>query len=772
MASKPQDTYSTVFDFVFSTRKKVKKGADKKEIGMKMPAVSGLGEAFAEIAMHPALYPVEQLGDAIGGAFNEAVFIDVKDIAGKGDFEDEYESDHVGGLSAIDNLRFRVRGNEMSSFLNNPRGYIDKVVDKYKKGRKWAMFGNVTRSLTAAQMGLWSHQALKGVITDKEERAMFAGMVTEAMNGGRRFFRSDLFDDDRALQKTRSFITEDVIDTDKGITRDKVDKAVERAELLEDKSQRLEATRDYLINSGVNSSGARRISERFWGKEGDSESLGLYGEKVRETTKEELLKQLEQRRSETTDPEAMRKIGKLMQAVKEMDGSWGMGGGGFVLGQFIGKAGFTMKWFQENIAQGGAFQAAVNGDMFSAGLGHKVFRTVREKKFDIVDSDGNTLEEKAISMFVPTDLLQGKVFGALQYFHPANIAKGALIDGRHYLKLAQMMSKGSGINTKNFFYKLHQIMPANVLGRMKGKITAKALEKARLALANYIKNKGGQIAARLGVQSLAKLPLNTLIKKAVSTLLTQVLGLAVPVAGNIAAIVVDVAIFLGSFFMDKLIKPIMEAIALLFLGIIALVFLGVGSVMGLFQTTSRLNRHLNPPYADSGMPVPPDIDWNNEPIPDNYSGRCPAPGVRLRCTQGSSGAVSSYHQNTRAVDFGLVAGTPILAPNDGVIQRAQSSSNCSDGTNYGGTIVFKEDTNADGSGGYVWYFLHVRPAVSSGQRLEIGDLIGRIDGPSTADYSDQCWTGPHLHTHVTDSGGAYLDSEVVLKEVGCRFNCN
>jgi hypothetical protein len=783
-SKKTQDPYDTVFNFVFASQKKAKKGDKKKGEGLKMPEVSGLGGAFAEIAMSPVLYPIENIAGSMGDEMNNLAAIDWH-VYGTSGYGDQYGSQRagVGGVGDVDDVRVRVRPNEIGNFVTDPRGYINKAVDKYKASKKWARFGAITRAMSAAQFGIWAKKALKG--TNSEH---LAGMVAQTMNGGNGILSDSLLNDSKLLQSSHNLIAEEV--TQKyGVNKKLVDKAVHEGMGFDKKADRLQATKDVLASNGVHGSHANKIASRYWGKNSDPDDLGLYGEDMRSVAKNELIDRLRTEKSRlaaSTDPAKRRqaqKIDQLITGIDSLGGSWGMKGGSVVLGQLVGKLGFSIKWFNENIKSGMAFATMVNGAMFSEGLGDHVFGLLQGYEVDVLDDAGNIIGQERFLGARGSNPISS-VVGGLQYAHPANFLKGIAWDGRIYKLLAKKMG-GGAIDYSNagskMFHQLYKIMPATqlrqLLGRGLKKLHQKTIQKVKKVIAKKIAQAFGK-TLRMTAQQLAGLPLKAFISKIISTVLTQLLGSIVPGIGNIAALLADVIVWIGSLFMDKLIKPILQFIALIFMGVLAMIVItigGFGAFLGGIRSSHHVQRHLNPPYTGrggSGDDAGP-VDWADDSDPGDTTCGCPVRGS-TPCTQGShgllpdkSGRVSTYHQVRRAVDFGLPGGTPIGMSCPGEVTFANSHNYCGGtGPDYGGKIVFVDEN------GYEWTFLHIQPEVSAGTSFDdSGGVLGTVSGHADASESD-CWTGPHIHIHVADPSGANVDSEVFLQEIGCSFNCH
>lgn len=100
------------------------------------------------------------------------------------------------------------------------------------------------------------------------------------------------------------------------------------------------------------------------------------------------------------------------------------------------------------------------------------------------------------------------------------------------------------------------------------------------------------------------------------------------------------------------------------------------------------------------------------------------------------GVVDSWHSKAHGgTDFAAPAGTPIYAVEDGVVIIARGSSS------YGNYVVINHGTAADGNT-YATLYAHMTSyAVSSGQWVARGDVIGYVGSTGNS-------TGNHLHLEL------------------------
>ena len=127
---------------------------------------------------------------------------------------------------------------------------------------------------------------------------------------------------------------------------------------------------------------------------------------------------------------------------------------------------------------------------------------------------------------------------------------------------------------------------------------------------------------------------------------------------------------------------------------------------------------------------------------------CPLPGKSLICTQGSginaaTGATIPLfsHSGYQAIDIGIGAGTPVLAPVDGTFLKIFDNPGCGPTIQYLG----KDNRRYD--------FHHAMNATfAPGAAVKVGTKIGEVWNGVGSVYS--CWTGAHLHTEIFGDGSA------------------
>ncbi|MBN2100854.1 M23 family metallopeptidase [Candidatus Dojkabacteria bacterium] len=777
---RQQNPYDTVFDFFFASKPQKKGGKKPTGPGVNIPNLSGAAGAFAEMAGNLTLYPVNMIMGNINQQFqNLGGIIDWRYELGSLGQEDMYglvsgekgEEGAYGEVGATKTRTVRVRLGDLSSFIANPNKYIDAAFKKYRTEQNWARFGAITRSMSAAQLGLYAKWSGLDSAT--------AGQVSSIVSGGANIISDSVIKDPKVKRAAYNA----AVDYSRG--RFDIDEAhlraaanASEADIGWKKDKKLQVFTDELVSHGYSSRTASVMAQKFWGSRLDSDDLGFMGKTVQQSAKRVLLDKLRRAAAEARlagDNRTYQRIRNVSRAIASLNNSWGFGRKGVPanLGQIVGRLGFLGRYFKDNFAGGEIIMHALTGDLFGGPVSD-LYGISYSKQLGF--TDGSADPTKASSVWFGRDTGQGKLLHGLYYWHPANVVKGFLWDGRHWKRWS--IDKITGKIRKDLLaWQIYQRMPGVVMQGFIEKFRTRITDRAKALIVKGIQ-KGYEAIFKGSLEVIVKTSVREALVGFVTQAISQIIGSTVPGIGNIAAILVDLALMVVNFLGEKLLKLLFKIVAIVVLGLLALLLLGVAGVAEFFGGshggTDFIHRTYNYPISGSVSDyeqigeVDPDL-WSDVVIPDDYSGSCPLPGSMLRCTQGHDGDDSIYHQQTLAVDFGVVAGTPVVAPHDGVILLANSVNICGDGsgTSYGGWIVLRE-INADGSPGFTWNFIHVHPAVSVGQYVNAGDLLGTIDGPATATWNE-CWTNPHLHTHVEDQSGKFVDAEALLRAIGCNF---
>ena len=134
------------------------------------------------------------------------------------------------------------------------------------------------------------------------------------------------------------------------------------------------------------------------------------------------------------------------------------------------------------------------------------------------------------------------------------------------------------------------------------------------------------------------------------------------------------------------------------------------------------------------------------PAPHHDPMQLPLENYRLT---GRFGDVSGlWRKEHTGLDFAAPSGTPIHAIAAGTITAASYDDS------YGNKTVLSLDDGTD-----LWFCHQTRFAVSVGERVEAGELIGFVGRTGNA-------TGYHVHIEIHPGGGDPVDPHVWLTEQG------
>ncbi|MFE9404338.1 M23 family metallopeptidase [Streptomyces sp. NPDC006530] len=125
----------------------------------------------------------------------------------------------------------------------------------------------------------------------------------------------------------------------------------------------------------------------------------------------------------------------------------------------------------------------------------------------------------------------------------------------------------------------------------------------------------------------------------------------------------------------------------------------------------------------------------------------PVGSYTLTSTFGEAGSMWSSGHHT-GLDFAAPTGTPLKAVHSGTIVSAGWAGA------YGYRTVVKLDDGSE-----LWYCHQSSIAVSAGQRVATGDVIGRVGATGNV-------TGPHLHLEVHTPSGTGIDPMAWLQSKG------
>lgn len=309
--------------------------------------------------------------------------------------------------------------------------------------------------------------------------------------------------------------------------------------------------------------------------------------------------------------------------------------------------------------------------------------------------------------------------------------------------------------------------PANFASGVSGLVDKFKHTKWGAALDKSLKSFGKRV---LG-EKLGNMVAGLGIKQAISVLIQELAVSLGAAFGPLGSAVAFAVVYVGEALVMKIAKPLMKlfmffiwATVLILFAIIGLIFIPV--LKGAYPTPQG---HLPPmdmmectesnAFASIYKYTKPVNGGNFPPAPPNST--CPIIADTMRCTQGDGVGSSAYHQSRHSVDIGTrdLPTAVWYAPTDGTIVSYSATNFCSDGSNYGGVLVFKD------SGGNLYTLTHVS-ALASGS-VSKGQPVARALGLGELQEGG-CWTGPHFHLDV-QVGGSFVDAETWYKE---NLKCN
>jgi len=115
-------------------------------------------------------------------------------------------------------------------------------------------------------------------------------------------------------------------------------------------------------------------------------------------------------------------------------------------------------------------------------------------------------------------------------------------------------------------------------------------------------------------------------------------------------------------------------------------------------------------------------------------------GYKFRSGYGSRiDPITGVRSGHNGVDYSAPSGTPIYAPDSGIVSGSSYSSSS------GNYVLIKHDN------GYTTGYAHmVRPGIKKGKRVRRGDVIGNVGTTGRS-------TGNHLHLTLRNKKGSVID---------------
>ncbi len=153
---------------------------------------------------------------------------------------------------------------------------------------------------------------------------------------------------------------------------------------------------------------------------------------------------------------------------------------------------------------------------------------------------------------------------------------------------------------------------------------------------------------------------------------------------------------------------------------------------------------LPPPPVPRPKPAPS----GSKPVPPaaaRIAGTCPVPAASFTDTWGAPRGGGRRHQGT---DLMAPAGTPVYAVASGLVKTSSGGA--------GGISLYLRAVD-----GNTYYYAHNSSnAVRSGQRVEAGELVGRVGSSGNASAS-----APHVHFELQPGGGRSVNPYAFLRRI-------
>lgn len=585
--------YDTIFNFVFAPKKKSKKPPKPSE---PIASASELGEAFAQIALNPAIYLVEKGMADLSAEISGLAGYQAKPLpahayyvarrgryisrikGGKVEYEPMTEAEAYG----TDEAKIKVGLGNLGGFIANPRGYIDAVFKQYRKDKLWNAIGGGTRAVDAAIMGLMGRRAgldwaeALNLFPHASERG-FAERINRQTLGSRL----------RAERMQREH----------GVGSGLVESAFKESSFYGDLTRRKAQMAALLRSGGVTGTTADAIASEFWDDHKDKtsgEKIYSLADKGNDKLDElagayqyELYAKLQALQASAADPKA-REAARVLEA--RLRGYLG-GATGFSPGALVGKSLFFGRWLKDQV-DGDFLKGLLTGSLFGDywyGLtwqenkGFKVEGGSASDDFWLVKTKANTVVRRS------SDTLPGKLLGWLYYFHPVNFVKGVLWDGRlwGYLALKRNIDPKTGavswvFNKKSPFYAIFKYAPKNLFSAPINYAINFLADRFKKALWYPIRDTFINLFKKLlGPKAWAKL-INML-----------------PAVGQVMSIV----FFVLSPILEPILQFFVEFIVLIVFGFFSLIILSATGIGGMFGGDdggmAYFQKDMNPPITDA-----------------------------------------------------------------------------------------------------------------------------------------------------------------------------
>lgn len=547
-----QSSYDTIFSFLFSQQRS-KKPLSRGKQQYNTPALSGLSSGLMEIAEGPFMYPFLTAFNAIGKDIDSLLpLLRVQLVK-----EETYPGGNsAGGLSAGFGL------NSLSSILSNPRAFAQSAMKRYKKDRTWASIGGFTNNtMNGALFSLWAkNMGFSSSISANVGKSFSEKIISEEQHN-------------QMMKRAQTLASEKIV-LENEIPLSLIRQGIEDSSSFDDKSDRVQKLKDVLNTGGIASSNIDTVAQEVWGRDGDDSDLGLYDRGKERTdakkiAQKEVFELLSAKAAQAGDVKKQHLYARYLQGLATDSA--------VTPGAIVGKAIFVGKWAYDGVVKGKFLDAVAAGDFGK-------LRMVTDKKTPLMengviakDAQGRV---KTISVTVASDNPIGKLFGDILYYsHPINLVRGALWDGKLWLRMA---TRNGVVNTNSVFYSISQ----------------KSIAQTISPISSFVRNKL--------VDPVINLILNNTLAKSIKAKIASIIGSLISAGIPGVGIVVNLLV---NFVGDQFFQFFLEVIVLIFLAIIAIPFI---MLAGSHTITYLYDGLESPILSEQVNPVAVDDDTADE----------------------------------------------------------------------------------------------------------------------------------------------------------------
>lgn len=624
MASQ-EKVYSSLYDLIFSQKKKGKFEPSDYNV----PVLSGVGQALTEIAVNPLVYPVEAITGDLAFQANlasETTYFDsgdgLKIQVGVGSaanfinnprkfidkafskYEEGKKSARIGSLmkgvdGAIFYLQARKAGFSHASALGIGNAIGTSQWDYTMRG-------------APRKRGRWKGEYdYKNKNKDKEkgvggsgssglERPTHYGFASSQARGIGSNVRRVVNEYEKKYGKLSP--------SDRKKMEQGLIKKIRNIGKSGDKVSRNRDLDSFVKGWGINNTLALDVANDVFGDRANNRDFGFVvpgldakaSEKIKQRAIDSLTKEIDHRIANETDIAIKRNLQGIRRKFFNQANGVDMRGLSY-LGSRIGNLMYMRSWFKDHISGGQLLAGIATGGLLDykstahkSGYFNAFGSTAGWNKFDAGSNPDGLVFQYFDGRIKPGfrggspskgDLnLMGRVSEAYYYWHPMNIVKGAVWDGRLYYRL---WKNGKLKITEDRLKKLTGLMPSQVLGKFYGK-----------KVSNFFKTgAGSKLLAKLGLKNISTLPLREILRKVMTEVIKKIFKLTAVTLTGPWGLVLDAAMMLAETVIMKIAKPLIQLLTLAFFGMIAF-FILIGT--GLFSThgrTTKAQRNLNAPIT-------------------------------------------------------------------------------------------------------------------------------------------------------------------------------